>query len=110
MDELQRDLTYEDGPDARNGVAVYATLMINYAPLPDILDSDQFFEAIALTDYAPERVPLFTCTRGGFGRIIGCHGSTKLTGRRGRGQHAPIVVVRGHPVDREHGLPPEHTV
>jgi len=33
-----------------NGIAVCATLMINYAALPDILDSDQFFEAITLSN------------------------------------------------------------
>ncbi len=63
---------------------MYATLLINYAPLPDVLGSDQFFEAIALTDYAPERVPLFTYTRGVFGRIGDAYSMTQCEGQRRR--------------------------
>jgi len=50
IDELQLALTHEDSPASHNGIAVCATLMINYADLPDILDSDQFFEAITLSN------------------------------------------------------------
>jgi len=67
MDELHVALTHEESPASNDGIGVSATLMLNYAPLPYVLDINQFFEAVVLISWSPVRLPLFTCTCGVFG-------------------------------------------
>ena len=62
---MQLAINYEESPASNNGIGVWVQVAVSNMEFPDILDIDEFFQALKNSDHQVS--PLFTCVCGSFG-------------------------------------------